>query len=138
MEWVKEAFTLSDDKGRLDFNAVCGLMKTSYWAAERPSDAIAESIAGSLCFGLYYGGAQIGFARVVTDKAVFSWLCDVIIAEEYRGQGLGKWMVGCILEHRDVRHTRFHLATRDAHGLHERFGFQRFECMGRRSAVVPE
>jgi GNAT superfamily N-acetyltransferase len=85
---------------------------------------VRRSLDHSLCFGLYGRGRQIGFARVVTDRATFAWLCDVFGFEEYRGQGLGKWLIGCVLGHRDLQGLRrVLLGTRDAHGLYERYGF---------------
>jgi GNAT superfamily N-acetyltransferase len=83
-----------------------------------------RSLDNSLCFGLYERGRQVGFARVVTDRATFAWLCDVFVLEAYRGRGLSKWLIGCVMSHPDLRGLRrLLLGTRDAHGLYERFGF---------------
>lgn len=85
---------------------------------------IERSIQHSLNFGVYDGERQVGFARVVTDQAIFAYLCDVFIHEDYRGQSLGKWMMECIFAHPDLQGLRrWCLLTRDAHGLYQQFGF---------------
>ena len=98
-EWRSGEYVICDDPARLDFGATCGLLWSTYWAAVRSEEVIRESIRHSLCFGLFHGEKQIGFARVVTDFCTVAYLCDVIIAEEYRGAGLGKWLVSTILAH---------------------------------------
>ena len=81
---------------------------------------------GSLCFGLFVDGKQGGFARVITDRTTFAYLCDVFVLEAYRGRGLGKRLIEAVRAHPDlVGLRRFLLTTRDAHGLYEQFGFQR-------------
>lgn len=131
MEWTKDQFTLNDQRDLLDMDTVCGLLSKAYWAADRPRDTIEKSIENSISFGIYTDGRQIGFARVVTDKAVFSWLLDVVIDESYRGKGLGQWLVDCILEHPDIRETNMSLSTKDAHLFYEKYGFKRNETMRR-------
>lgn len=124
MEYKQDKFIISDDPSRLDIDVICEFLSRSYWANKRPRDAIEKSIQYSLNFGVYDGERQIGFARVVTDRAVFAYLCDVFIHEEYRGQALGKWMMQCILAHPDLQGLRrWCLLTQDAHGLYEQFGF---------------
>ena len=124
MEYKQDKFIISDDLSRLDIDVICEFLSRSYWANKRPRDAIEKSIQFSLNFGVYDGNDQIGFARVVTDRAVFAYLCDVFIHEEYRGQALGKWMMQCILAHPDLQGLRrWCLLTQDAHGLYEQFGF---------------
>ena len=91
-----------------------------------------KAINGSLCFNLFEGDRQIGFARVVTDKATFAWICDVIIDPAHRGQGLGKWMVDCLVHHPKLQTRSQTLGTRDAHRLYTRFGFRRHEILRRR------
>jgi GNAT superfamily N-acetyltransferase len=94
------------------------------WARGIPRETVAASIAASLCFGLFDGGAQIGFARVISDRATFAYLCDVYVLEGYRGRGLGKWLIEVVTSHPDLKRLRrFVLATRDAHSLYEKFGF---------------
>ena len=124
MEFKKDKFTISDDISRLDIDAICDFLSRAYWADKRPRHLIERSIKHSLNFGVYDGERQIGFARVVTDHATFAYLCDVFIHEEYRGQSLGKWMMECIMTHPDLQGLRrWSLATRDAHGLYQQFGF---------------
>ena len=124
MEYKRDHFTISDDASRLEVDAICGFLSRSYWANKRPRDLIEKSIQHSLNFGVYDNSKQIGFARVVTDRAVFAYLCDVFIHEQYRGHSLGKWMMECILAHPDLQGLRrWCLLTQDAHGLYQQFGF---------------
>ena len=125
MEYKREPFTISDDPARLDMNAICDFLSRAYWADKRPQDVIEKSIQHSLNFGVYDGARQVGFARVVTDRAVFAYLCDVFIHEDYRGHGLGKWLMQTIHSHPDLQGLcRWLLATRDAHGLYQQFGWE--------------
>src|SRR5207244_2731083 len=95
------------------------LANQSYWAADRPLDVVRRSIENSLCFGLYESGRQIGFTRVVTDRATFAWLCDVFVLPPHRGRGLSKWLLECVVGHPDLQGVRrLLLATRDAHDLY--------------------
>jgi ribosomal protein S18 acetylase RimI-like enzyme len=132
-EWTNGEYSLSDDKQRLDLEVICDLLGTSYWAMNRSRAQIEQSIRHSVCLGLFHRGKQAGFARAVTDRATFTYLCDVIIAPAHRGQGLGKWLVQKLLEHPHCQTTTQCLRTVDAHGLYERFGFERTEYL-RRSA----
>ena len=124
-EVTRGTFTISTDPSRLDVDAIFGFLARAYWADDRPRDRIERSLANSLVFGLYDGTKQIGLARVVTDYANFAWLCDVFIDEAYRGRDLGKWLMESVLSHPDLQGLRrFLLATRDAHGLYARYGFE--------------
>ena len=124
-EYQKNEFTLSTDKAKLSLDAICGFLAQSYWAAQRNRTAIAKSIEHSLCFGVYVGARQVAFSRVVTDYSTFAYLCDVFVDEEFRGRGLSKWMMECIMRHPDLSALRrFTLATRDAHALYDQFGFK--------------
>jgi len=124
MEYKKDKITISDDVSRLDIDAICDFLSRAYWADKRPRHLIERSIKHSLNFGIYDGKRQIGFARVVTDQAIFAYLCDVFIHEDYRGQSLGKWMMECIFAQPDLQGLRrWCLLTRDAHGLYQQFGF---------------
>jgi GNAT superfamily N-acetyltransferase len=125
MEWQKENFTISTDKNKLDIPYIHRyLSKESYWAANVPLDIVQRSIDQSLCFGIYDGEKQIGFARIITDEATFGYLADVFIDVSYRGRSLSKWLIQVILELPFIPVLRrFMLATRDAHGLYEQFGF---------------
>jgi GNAT superfamily N-acetyltransferase len=120
------AFLISTDPALLDVPLIHDFMANrSYWAFGRPLEVVRRSLANSLCFGLYEGERQVGFARVVTDRATFAWLCDVFVLEEYRGRGLSKWLIGCLVNHPDLQGLRrVLLGTRDAHGLYERYGFK--------------
>jgi ribosomal protein S18 acetylase RimI-like enzyme len=118
-------YSVTADRRRMDVDAVHGFLARSFWARGISKDLVAKSIAHSLCFGLFDDQAQIGFARVVTDLSTYAYLCDVYVLEQYRGQGLGKWMIEFVMAHPDLEGLRrFQLVTRDAHGLYRRFGFQ--------------
>ena len=125
MEWHKGDYTISTDRERIDVETVHRyLTAESYWAAGIPLDVVIRSIEHSLCFGLYRGAQQAGFARVITDYATFGYLADVFVLEPHRGRGLSKWMISVIRNHPDLLgFRRWMLATRDAHGLYTQFGF---------------
>jgi GNAT superfamily N-acetyltransferase len=116
---------ISDDPARLDLDRVHGWLSTdAYWALGRTREVFDRSIAGSVNFGLYVGGAQVGFARIVTDRATFAWLCDVYVDRPARGNGLGLWFVGAVCaEARAWGPRRIVLATADAHRLYAKLGF---------------
>lgn len=123
-EYKHDNFLVSTDLARLDVTAVHNYLSSSYWAQGISKEVVARAIQNSLCFGVYLGDEQIGFARVVTDKATFAYLCDVYILESHRGKGLSKWLMRCVVEHPDLQGLRrFSLATRDAHELYKKFGF---------------
>lgn len=133
MEWTKGPYRISDDRSELDLFYIESALQESYWAVGRERSVIEKSIANSVCLGLYFEGRQIGFARAVTDKSTFAWVCDVMVHKEYRREGLGKWLTECLSDHPDVRDCRQHLLrTRDAHGLYEQFGYTVCEAMVRR------
>jgi N-acetylglutamate synthase-like GNAT family acetyltransferase len=123
-EYTKETFTVSTDRSKVDVNKVCDFLARSYWANNRKRETIIKSIEHSLCFSLFDGYEQIGFARVITDGATFAYLCDVFLEENYRGKKLGTWLLQCILDHPDVTEVRrFCLVTKDAHEFYKQFGF---------------
>ena len=128
-EWRRGRYVISTDRARLDIKAVHEFLSTSsYWAQGRSFETVARAVENSLPFGLYDGGRLIGFARVVTDHATFAWLADVYVLEEFRGEGLGKFLVETVLDHPDFRTLRrWLLGTRDAHGLYRHFGFTDIE-----------
>jgi len=127
MEWKKDDYLISDDRSKIDIDAVHHYLSQSYWAEGIPAEVVKRSIENSLCFGIYKQEKQIGFARVVTDFATFAYLADVFILEEERGKGLSKWLMEIILGYPQLQGLRrFTLATRDAHGLYEQFGFKPF------------
>jgi GNAT superfamily N-acetyltransferase len=103
---------------------VADFLAKTFWGHRRPREVVEKLIQTSMCFSLFRDQEQIGFARVVTDYAVFSWLSDVVIKDGYRGRGLGGWLVECILEHPGIMGTQFVLQTTDAAGLYKKFGFQ--------------
>ncbi len=129
-----DGYTISDDPARLDLDVVHRYLSTeSYWAKGLPRETLERSVAGSLCFGIYMkkdedgageGSGQVGFARVITDRATFAWLADVFVLPAHRGRGLSKRLLETILAHPDlVGLRRFMLATRDAHELYRQFGW---------------
>ena len=120
----RDNLLISTDPGLLDVDAICDFLSRVYWAQNRPREIIELSLRHSLVFGIYDGGRQVGLARIVTDYATFAWLCDVFVHEDYRGKGVGKWLMATIISHPDLHDLRrIMLATRDAHGLYSQFGF---------------
>ena len=128
MEWTRDSFTVTDDRARLDRDVIWRFLSSSYWATNIPRSIVDRSIDNSLCFGLLAGARQIGFARVVSDRATFAYLGDVFVLPEYRGRGLAKWLIACVLSHPELQGLRrWILGTRDAHGLYQKFGFTPLE-----------
>ena len=118
-------YEISTDQDRLDVEVVFRfLSEESYWSPGIPRDVVERSINNSLCFGVYHGEAQVGFARIVTDKATFALVADVFIVEAHRGKGLSKWLLHEVMEHPDLQGLRrLLLLTSDAHSLYAQFGF---------------
>ena len=129
MNWQHGNYIITDDKSRIDIEAVFNLLSHTYWAKGRSRETIVTTVANSICFAVLYDNMQVGFARVVTDRAVFAWIADVIVDERHRGKGLGKKLIACIQAHPDIPQSRQLLRTKDAHGLYEAFGFKTTECM---------
>ncbi|HUO25209.1 MAG TPA: GNAT family N-acetyltransferase [Candidatus Aquilonibacter sp.] len=125
VEQRRGEFLISTDRKRVDRDAVHAFLTSSYWARGIPREVVARSIENSLCFGVYDGlGAQVGFARVISDFATYAYLGDVFVSESHRGRGLGKWLMECIMQHPALQNLRrWSLVTRDAHGLYAQFGF---------------
>ena len=121
----KDEFTISTDKRRLDLAVIHKfLSEDSYWARERSLELTKTAIENSICFGIYHGDQQIGFARVVSYKSTFAYLGDVFVTSEYRGRGLSKWLMQVIVDHPELQGLRrWILATLDAHGLYSQFEF---------------
>ena len=117
-------YTISTDKRKLKLEVIHDfLANSSYWAEERPLGVVRKSIANSLCFGIYKGTEQAGFARVVTDYVTFAWVCDVFILNEYRGEGLGKRLIEYIVAYPELQGlSNMLLATKDAHKLYRKYG----------------
>lgn len=125
MQRIFREYVISDEAGRLDLGTVCRFLAASYWAAARPRSVIEQTLRTSLCFGAYRGEQQVAFARVVTDRAVMYWLCDIWVDPAERGQGLGTELVRSIVEDPRLAGLAGILATQDAHGLYEKFGYKR-------------
>jgi GNAT superfamily N-acetyltransferase len=124
-EYRSGDFTVSTDRERIDLDVVHGFLTGCYWAKGIPRDVVARSIENSLCFGVYAESNQIGFARVVSDFATYAYIGDVFVLESFRGRGLGKWLMECIIQHPLLRGLRrWSLVTRDGHGLYAQFGFE--------------
>jgi GNAT superfamily N-acetyltransferase len=125
MQLTRDNFTIDTDKKRLQFDVIQRFLEDeSYWANRRTPEQTKTAIENSICFGLYDDDTQIGFARVVSDQSTFAYLGDVFILPEYRGRGLSKWLMQAVIDHPDLQGLRrWVLATRDAHGLYEQYGF---------------
>lgn len=124
MEMVYGKYLISTEKSMLSLDTICDfLINRSYWARYRTREQIEKSINNSICFGVYDGKRQVGFARVVTDYSVMYWLCDVFVDEEYRSQSIGKLLVENVVNHPELKELNGILATRDAQGLYEKYGF---------------
>ena len=122
----KQGYLISADPSKLDIAVIHQyLSRESYWAKNIPLQTVERSIANSFCFGVYYHDVQIGFARLVTDKATFAYLADVFVLPEHRGKGLSKWLIETIHADPDVQGLRrWMLGTKDAHGLYAQFGWK--------------
>ena len=124
LELIRGDYVISTDPARLDPAAIHQYLTRSYWAEGIPLAVVQRSLLGSLCFGLYHDNRQVGFARVITDRATFAYLGDVYVLEEHRGRGLGKWLMDAVFAHPAlIGLRRTVLVTRDAHALYARYGF---------------
>jgi GNAT superfamily N-acetyltransferase len=121
----KGNFFVSTDKNLLDFDVIHGYLKRSYWSENIPLEIVKNAAKHSITFGIYtYENAQVGYCRVVSDQSTFAYLCDVFVLEEYRGLGLSKFLMECIMGLPEFQNLRgWFLATNDAHGLYRQFGF---------------
>jgi GNAT superfamily N-acetyltransferase len=116
-------YYISEDKSKLNIEAIKSLLKQSYWANERTEETILKSIENSICYGVYKENNMVGFGRVVTDYSTVYWICDIIIDENHRGIGLGKKLIEKITTTKELEGLMGILATSDAHGLYEQYGF---------------
>jgi GNAT superfamily N-acetyltransferase len=124
-EYRKGEFLVSTDRALIDLEVVHRFLTECYWAKGIPRDIVARSIENSLCFGVYAEGKQVGFARVISDYATYAYIGDVFLLESFRGRGLGKWLMECIMQHPRLQGLRrWSLVTSDAHGLYAQFGFE--------------
>ena len=120
----KPQYTISTDRSRFDVEMIYSFLTHSYWAEGVPRDVVQRSIDNAMCFGVFDGDRQIGFARVITDRATYAYIGDVFILESHRGRGLSKRLMKAIMEHADLQGLRrWSLVTTDAHGLYQQFGF---------------
>lgn len=123
---LRNRFSISTDKSKLDLDVIHNFLSSnSYWAENIPLSVVQKCIENSFCFGVYEGEKQVGFARVITDYSTFAYFSDVFILEEYRGLGLGMWLIETMMSHPELQGLRrWMLATKDAHWLYRQFGFE--------------
>jgi GNAT superfamily N-acetyltransferase len=125
------SYEISTDPARLDIDAIHAFLTQSYWSPGIQRSTVARAISHSLCFGAFCAGQQVGFARVVTDRTTFAYLCDVYVLEAHRGRGLARQLIDRVVHHPDLQGLRrMMLATRDAHGLYARYGFEPLAAPG--------
>jgi GNAT superfamily N-acetyltransferase len=118
------SIVVTTDRSRLDLDVIHGFLTSSYWARGIPREFVARSMENSLCFGAFDGDRQVGFARVISDRATFAYICDVFALESHRGNGVGKSLMAAIMSHPELQGLRrWTLFTRDAHGLYRQYGF---------------
>jgi len=131
LEWVKDGFTVSDDKSRLDLNLIHHFLSTeSYWAKGRTLETVKESVQNCICFGLFnQNHEQIGFARVLTDYCISAGLYDVFIVERFRKSGLGHFLLKCIFDHPKLKSVKWVLKTTYSRTLYQDFGFKEVEAL---------
>jgi GNAT superfamily N-acetyltransferase len=125
MNWQRGDYEIDTNPARLDLDVTHKfLSEDAYWSQGVPREILERAVGNSMIFGAYRDGAQAGFVRVVSDKATFAWVCDVFVLPEHRGQGLGKYLMECVMAHPELQGLRrWMLATRDAHGLYQQYGF---------------
>lgn len=126
MQINQDDYVISTDKSKLDLSLIHSFLSTqAYWSLNIPFATVKRSVENSLCFGVYKGDRQVGFARVISDYATIAYLGDVFILPEHRGKGLSKLLVGEIMTHPDLQGLRrWMLLTSDAHGLYRQFGWK--------------
>ena len=125
MLWQQDDYQVDTDKARLQLDVIHNFLTQSYWSPGIDLALVQKAIDGSLCFGLYHGDSQVGYARLITDLASFGYLADVFILPEHRGKQLSKWLMDCVMSYPGVDGLRrIMLATRDAHGLYAQYDFK--------------
>lgn len=131
-------YWLTSDLARMDVDAIHGYLSRVYWSEGIPRDVVERSMQNSLCFGVFCGEDQVGFARVITDFATFAYVADVFVLEQHRGRRLALWLMQFVMKHPRLQGLRrWALATRDAHGLYEKVGFRRLNPDRWMEIVVP-
>jgi GNAT superfamily N-acetyltransferase len=121
---MQKEYTISTDASRLNLEFIYRFLTSCYWAEGIPREIVQRSIENSICFGVFHGDEQVGFARVVTDRATYAYIGDVFIIDSHRGRGLGKKLMNAIMQHPELQHLRrWSLVTADAHGLYAQLGF---------------
>lgn len=142
-EQMRDGFLVSTDADKLDLDVIYGYLSgESYWAKGIPREMVERALAHSLCFGVYRledeKPRQVGLARAITDYTTYAYLADVFILPEYQGNGLGKWLISCVMAHPDLQGLRrWSLATRDAHGLYRQYGFNELRDATRWMEYMP-
>jgi GNAT superfamily N-acetyltransferase len=137
MEWFREGFVISTDPERLDRESIHAFLAGSYWAPQIPRAVVDRSIDNSMPFGLYEGDRQVGFARVITDRATFAYVADVYVLESHRRRGLALWLMETIRAHPELQNLRrWTLFTRDGHPLYRKVGFRDIEDPPRCMEIV--
>lgn len=125
VQWHHDGITITDDPAAVDLDVVHGFLVDAYWSPGVPRDVVERAIAHSLCLTAIADGHQVGFARAVTDRATFVYVCDVFVLPVWRGRGLARAMTRLAIEHPDTRGARrVLLGTRDAHGVYAPLGFE--------------
>jgi len=129
MIWEQADFIISSEKKQVDIDALHDMLSRTYWAKDRSREEIEKSVVNSLCFSLFKGDEQVGFSRVLTDEVAYAVILDMVIREDYRGQGLGKWMLRCLIEHPQVAPLRQVLWTSDADDFYQKLGFEEMSML---------
>ena len=137
---VVVGYTISTDKSRLNTEMIHRfLSEDAYWCRKIPRQVVERAIENSMCFGAFDGDSQVGFARVITDRATFAYIADVFVLPSHRGRGVSKQIMQAIREHPDLqRLRRWQLSTKDAHGLYEQFGFRKVTKPERLMEILAE
>jgi GNAT superfamily N-acetyltransferase len=121
---MKHRYLVSTQARRLDIGLIHDFLRGSYWAKDIPRGVVVRAMRNSICFGVFYRGRQVGFGRVITDRATFAYVADVFVVPEHRGRGAARLLLRAMLDHRQLQGLRrWMLATLDAHGLYQKFGF---------------
>ncbi len=138
-EIINNELLFSNDKSKLQINVIhTYLSQTSYWAKNIPLEIVTKAIENSFCYACYTNNQQIAFARVITDAATFGYLADVFVINEYQGKGVGKLLIDFIMKDEQLKGLRrFMLATKDAHELYKKFGFNPLSTPERMMEIKP-